>query len=154
MSKAETVFGLAILAFGGALLVESLKLPYFVEEVPGPGFLPFWLSLAIVAVGVILAVRGMGARRATTVSGGWPDIAGIRRIAITLAALAATLVFLESLGFFLCVILFVAAMTLALGSRSWRELVVIPLLAAAVLYGVFGVWLKVPLPTGIVRFLG
>ncbi len=154
MNRAETVFGLGILAFGGLLLEESLKLPYFVEEVPGPGFFPFWLSLAIIAFGLALTVRGARSGAGTSEKGDWPDASGWMRIGIMMGALALCLVLLDSAGFLVTAALFVAVATFGLGTRSWQALLPVPLVAAAVLYGVFAVWLKVPLPSGILGLFG
>lgn len=152
MSKAETAFGSGILAFGVVLLDGSLKLPYYVEEVPGPGFLPLWLSLGIIAMGLVLTVRGMRLGKYRIENVEWPDAVGRWRIAIILAALGLVLIMLDTLGFLASVALFVAIATFGLGTRSWRELIPVPILAAAVLYAIFALWLKVPLPKGILSF--
>lgn len=153
MSKAEIVFGLGVLAFGAFLLEEALKLAYFVEEVPGPGFVPFWLALAIIGIGLALVVRA--ARSSTLASRRrWPDASGRWRIGVVFVVLFLSLTLLEPLGFLAVSVLFVAIVAFGLGIRSWKILVPVPLLSAIVLYGVFAVWLRVPLPRGILSFLG
>ncbi len=132
------------------MLAETLrKLPYSVDGVPGPGFLPFWLALAIIALGSVLVVRTVSA----DASGGeiieWPDRGGWRRIAIVLVVLAAGLLLLNRLGFFAITVLYVALVGFGMGMRSWRVLAPVSLLTALAIYVVFGVWLKVPLPKGI-----
>ena len=47
-----------------------------------------------------------------------------------------------------------AAVVFGLGVRSWRMLASIPLLSAIGLYVIFAVWLRVPLPKGILVFFG
>jgi len=41
-----------------------------------------------------------------------------------------------------------------LGVRSWVTLATVPLGTGIALYMVFAVWLRVPLPKGILEFLG
>jgi len=155
MGKADTVFALGIVASGVFLLEESLKIEYYIEGVPGPGFLPFWLSLVITGIGIALVLRGVRSRPLVPEDGGqWPDGFGWRRIAAALVSLLVALLLMESLGFFVVCIVYVATVAFSLGVRSWRILVPVPLLSAIVLYGVFSVWLKVPLPRGILDILG
>jgi hypothetical protein len=47
-----------------------------------------------------------------------------------------------------------AIVIFCLGVRSWRMLASVPLLSAIGLYGIFAVWLRVPLPKGILAFFG
>jgi hypothetical protein len=71
-----------------------------------------------------------------------------------LVAMALAFLFLEELGFLVATTLFMAAMIYALGERSWRMLVSVPPLSAIALYVVFAVWLRVPLPKGLITFIG
>lgn len=153
MSLAETLSGLGIVALGGFILLETLrKLPYAVDAVPGPGFLPLWLSLGIIALGLVLTVQGLRTAAAAREVVEWPERDGWRRIAIVVVALAAGLWLLEPLGFLLVMVLYVAVVGFGLGMRSWRVLVPVSLLVAVALYGIFGLWLRVPLPKGILAF--
>ena len=67
-------------------------------------------------------------------------------------ALALALLLLDKLGFVIVVTVFMAAVMYSLGVRSWRMLATVPLLAAIGLYVVFAVWLRVPLPRGVLLF--
>ena len=155
MRHADAVLAVGIVVFGGGILEETLrKLPYYVGDVPGPGFLPLWLSLPIIALGLMLTVRAVRAGASAGGQAEWPDRGGWQRIAIVLVVLAMGLWLLESLGFFATTVLYVAVVGFGLGMRSWRVLGPVSLLMAIVVYGVFGVWLKVPLPKGIFEFLG
>lgn len=153
MSKGETAFALGVTAFGVGLMEETLKLPYFVEEVPGPGFLPFWLAAAIIALGLALTLRGVRLKPDPSRPELWPDIDGWGRVGIVVVAAVIGLLLLETAGFLVVAALFVGSVAFGLGVRSWRVLATVPLLAALVLHGVFVVGLKVPLPKGILSFL-
>lgn len=153
MGKAQTVFALLIAAYGAFLLEESLKLPYFVLEVPGPGFLPMWLGVVIIGIGLTLAIQGVRSRSLAAGEGEWPDALGWRRLAVAAVSLVVCLVFMKVLGFFLTCLLYVVIVAFGLGIRSWRVLVTLPLAATVVLHMVFSVWLKVPLPKGLLSGL-
>lgn len=154
MNKAETVAGAVCVALGGLMLVESLKFPYFVEGVPGPGFLPLWISFGIIGTGLVLAVKGIRPRLTAQEGITWPEAAGWRRVGLMFAALAVSLLLLEILGFMVTTTLFMAVMVFGLGVRSWRMLASVPLLSAVGLYAIFAVWLRVPLPKGILAIFG
>ena len=154
MKRGETIFGLCIFAFGALMLKGTLKLKYFVDEVPGPGFLPFWVSLGIIILGVTLTVGGIRSRGPSSDIEPRPAWMGRLRIWMTLGALAISLLLFDALGFAVTAFVFVAVVTFMLGARSWRDLVLVPLLAAAILHIIFAVLLKVPLPIGILSILG
>lgn len=154
MSKSEVAFGLGIVAFGAVVLRESLQLPYFVEETPGPGFLPTWVSLAIIALGAAISAAGMRTSIPLEERPTWPGASGWLRLAVLLGALVISLLLFESVGFLVLAWAFVALVTFGLGIRSWPVLLAVPLASALVLNGVFAVMLKVPLPKGLLAFLG
>ncbi len=149
MDRAETASGLVFLAYGTWVLEESLKLPYLVDRVPGPGFLPLWVSLGMVLAGLVLTAHGIRSGSRPSGERRWPGPAGWWRIGGALGLLTASVLLLEGLGFIPITVLFVALVSLLLGTRSWKILASVPLVAAIVIYGVFGIWLKVPLPKGL-----
>ena len=153
MNKAETLAGSLFVVIGVALLIESIKLPYFIESVPGPGFLPLWISFGIIGSGLVLTVKGIRASLVTPEEEiTWPEASGWRRVGLVLGALAASLLLLEWLGFMVTTTLFMAVVVFGLGVRSWRILASVPLGSAVGLYMIFAVWLRVPLPKGIFAF--
>lgn len=154
MNKGEAVAGAVCVAIGGLMLLESIKFSYFVEGVPGPGFLPLWISVGIIGTGLVLAVKGIRPRLAALEGVTWPEAAGWRRVGLMFGALAVSLLLLEILGFMVTTTLFMAVVVFGLGIRSWRMLASVPLLSAVGLYAIFAVWLRVPLPKGILAIFG
>ena len=154
MNKGEAVAGTVCVVLGALMLLESIKFPYFVEGVPGPGFLPLWTSFGIVGTGLVLTVKGFRPRLASQEGITWPDAAGWRRVALMFGALAVSLLLLELLGFMVTTTLFMAVVIFGLGIRSWRILASVPLLSAVGLYVIFAVWLRVPLPKGLLAIFG
>ena len=156
MNKAETVAGSMFVAIGVWMLLEAIKMPYIVEGVPGPGFLPLWIALGIIVSGFVLTAKGIWPRLALQGEQGvmWPQAAGWWRVALILGAMAVSLVVLEKLGFMVTTTLFMAAVVFGLGVRSWWMLATVPLVSAVALYVIFAVWLRVPLPKGILTFFG
>ena len=75
-------------------------------------------------------------------------------MALLLVAMAIAFLFLDELGFLIATTLFMAVMIYALGERSWLMLLTVPPLSAIALYMIFAVWLRVPLPKGLITFIG
>src|SRR5688572_5256134 len=59
MNKAETAAGAVVVAVGAFMMVESMKMLYMVNNVPGPGFLPRLLAIGLIVSGLILTVKGI-----------------------------------------------------------------------------------------------
>ena len=152
INKAEAAAAAVVVAIGVTLFVHAYRLDYMVENVPGPGFLPLWLAVGIVAAGLVLAAKALRPALASAERIDWPQRYGWTRIAIMLGALAVALFVLEPLGFLVTATLFMSAVVFALGVRSWPMLLGVPVLAALVLHLVFVVWLDVPLPAGLLAF--
>lgn len=152
MNKAETAAGAVFLGIGAFMLYGSMKMLFMIDDVPGPGFLPRLLACGLMGTGLILAVRGIRPGAAIQEPVPWPDARGWRRVGLMIGSLSVALLVLDKLGFLITTTAFMLVVIYGLGSRSWRTLVSMPLVAAIGLYVVFAVWLQVPLPRGIVTF--
>ena len=152
MNRAETVAGGVIAVVGVLMLVQSMKFAYFLDGVPGPGFLPRWVAAALVCVGLFLTAKGIRPGIAPQKAIVWPDAAVWRRVAVVLGALALALLLLDKLGFVIVVTAFMAVVMYSLSVRSWPMLAAVPILTAIGMYVIFAVWLRVPLPRGVLVF--
>lgn len=152
MDRIQTAAGAIVLAVGLALLIGAWGFPFMLQGVPGPGFLPLIIGFGIIASGVVLVFKAVW--RPTHAEVRWPPLSGWLRVAFMLGAMAASFFLLEALGFVVVTAAFMAVMVYCLGERSWRLLATVPVLSAVGLYVVFAVWLRVPLPKGIITFLG
>jgi hypothetical protein len=152
MNKAETTAGGIVTVVGVLMLLESMKFAYFLDGVPGPGFLPRWVAAGLICVGLFLTAKGIRPGMAAQKAIAWPDAGASRRVAAILGALALALLLLEKLGFVIVVTGFMAVVMYSLSVRSWLMLATVPVLTAIGLYVVFAVWLLVPLPRGVLVF--
>jgi len=132
------------------VLIHSFSYPYKDRLGPGPGFFPFWMSIitGLLSLGLFLqttfAESESGEKKTF-----FPKRDGAIRIAAVLVSLTFVMVFMNSLGFRLSLLIFLFFLPLLLGVRNW---IVISILAIAGSFGVFHVfyfWLKLPLPIGI-----
>jgi len=154
VNKAETLAALAFTGLGIYVEIESMKLPYLIEHVPGPGFLPRWIAGGLILTGLVLLAQALRPRAAAQEPLEWPDAGGWRRVGLVAGMLAISLVLLKPLGFLLTATLFLLVVIFGLGVRSRLMLATVPLLAATGLYLMFAVWLQVPLPKGLLEYFG
>lgn len=151
MRRVDIIMPGLLALFGAVILWQSLtSMVYFNFDrgAPGPGFLPFWVSLGVLVLGIILVVQGVRAR--VTPDAEWPDAAGRRRIAIVVASIALFLLGLQVIGFTLSTILFLGGVSYFLGMRRLWILLPFAIAVAVGLHTLFGVWLRVSLPNGLI----
>jgi len=150
MTLGWQVVSLMFLGLCIATLVSSLEFPLSDPLGPGPGFFPFWLSLAGGGLALLLLARatraGVPARAGETLL---PDRAGARRVASVLVSLVGVAVLLTPLGFRLTALVFISALLIALGARTWWIIAAFTLAGSFGVFHVFSDWLEVPLPTGV-----
>ena len=129
---------------------QSYLLPLTDRLGPGPGFFPFWIALigVALAIGLLLATV---AEPAVSPDGGesiLPSGPGASRwlaIVLLLAAAAATM---EFVGFRVTMLVFNAALAIALGERRWWVIALFAVLGSFGVFYLFTTWLDVLLPVG------
>ena len=137
--------GLVLLALW--VLWECRRLPVGSWREPGPGATP--AGLALLALGLGLAIVAVGARAPRLAAVGWGEA---RRALVVVAACAFLALGLERLGYRLTVLV---ALAFLVGAVERRGLVVGLGFAAALAWGsffLFNTLLKVPLPVGPLGF--
>jgi putative tricarboxylic transport membrane protein len=141
--KPDAAAAVAGLALAAIALYESSRLPFGTARNPGPGFVPWWTSLAL--GGLALGLLGQ-ALRAPPVAG--PARGQVLKVVGLLAALGAYVLVLESLGYPLSTFLLALFMLRVVEPHRWSVALGVAATAAAASYVVFAVWLQVPLPPG------
>ena len=116
-----------------------------------PALYPRILAEIVFVMGVILLVRGIIAsiktrgeerRKPTT------DASGMKHVALTIGMLVAYVGALYLLGFVIPTLAFTLATPIILGTK-FKTAVLVSLPVTAVLYVVFFIFFKVPIPSGI-----
>lgn len=144
----------AMLAFCLFALWQSLLLSLTDRLGPGPGFFPFWLAL----IGIVLAVALLIAtwREPPDPAGATSDDdarimphgpGGLRWLAV-IGLLAAVTVAMEFIGFRIAMLIFNAALVVALGERRWWVIALFAVAGSFGVYYIFTTWLDVQLPAG------
>jgi len=138
------------LGLGAALLAISVMLASWgygvgTLKIPGAGFWPFYVALAMLGLGAMLVVRPA---QASQVQGKSAPRWG--RFTIALLTLVFFVVALEPLGYLAAITVLLLVQLRWVEDRSWRGSVVIAVASAAISLVVFRTLLKTPLPLGII----
>ncbi len=145
MHRPDATAAAAVLAFAAIAVYEAARLPFGTAHNPGPGFFPWWGSLALGALALVCLTQALRARPAAApaaVRGRLPKVGGL------LAVLVAYVLALEPLGYPASTFLLVL-FTLRVGEpHRWAVALGVAALASLGSYVVFAVWLQVPLPPG------
>jgi putative tricarboxylic transport membrane protein len=153
----EPALGISLAAVGGYFAYASSRLPAGPDpSAPGPGVAPGFLGLALVACGLLLAIRALlaeaAARKASAAVTAEKEAASpaesLVKPAIAIGLLTASAVLLEPLGFMLSTSLFLFAGFVWLGSADWRAAVSAAALTSVSLWLFFTKLLGVGLPFG------
>ena len=116
---------------------------------PGTRFLPALLGGLMVLLGAMIAFGPSGVRPAGTVPAGEVDAGSHGRALATVAVMGAYTLLLDRLGFTLATTALLAVLVRMYGERRWTVVLGVAVCATGAAYGLFGGWLKVPLPPGL-----
>ena len=151
MRGADRTAGAVLLALAVAFGAGALKqYDYWAPNGPGPAFLPFWLGVVMAVLAALLLV---GAMRSADPGVAWlPRGEGLRRLLVVLAATIGYVALLNTIGMVVGTVLFLILLMRLLDRCAWPLTLAVALATAAFIYLVFGRWLKVPLPVGVLGF--
>ena len=137
-----------LVLFGAAFVLEARRYPFGTPNAPGAGFLPLVLGALFTLLALLLLVRPGHPLADSALP---PDRQAAGRIVTTVLGLAAAVALLERLGFLVVGTLLMLALLLFLDRRPLRAAILAPGVTLFT-YVVFKVWLKVPLPSGVLSF--
>jgi len=156
--SSQSLFASLLLAAGVVYEVVAFKMPRGRVGYPGPGFYPVIVGAFLVLTAAACLIQALTAKPAGT-----PAVAPVeptgesrRQVARTWVLLAALVVYilaLEPLGFPITMTAFLAASIWTFGYRKWLPVLLMAVALTVVSYLCFMVWLKVPLPMGILTDL-
>ena len=162
MRVANLIAALCVAAFGITVIALARQLPYDAEYGPGPGYLPFWLGVALVILSVFLLrdawrMQQPGEDAAAGGGGGPASFLELSPGALTpwLIFLVSTVivsVFFEQLGFALSVGLFLVVTMRWAARQGWVSTIAVAVITPIVLYIGFVRFLLVPLQLGPAGF--
>jgi len=136
--------GLFFILFSLYVCFESWRLGVGSFFRPGAGFFPFYSSLLLGLLSLILGLLAFRGKVEKAES--WTDVGNTVTVSLALVGFALLLTWL---GFVITTFLFILFLLRAVERRAWLLSASAALFISAAFYVVFGLWLKAQLPAGI-----
>jgi len=169
MNREDVVLGASVAVVGFAALVLSLRMPFYAEGIPGPGFLPSLVSSGLLIMGLLLAwqsrrpsgpeVRAIGAvtsfeKHAHSHSAPEGEASKFlpKRTIAVFAGYALSAPLLAAFGFVVTGMLLVAYLLLIVEKRRQLSSVAAVALVPTAIYVLFVHLLGIELPSGPIGF--
>lgn len=149
MRRIDIAAGVTFILSAVLVLTRSLRLNFYAEGVPGPGFFPSVLAIALAVAGVLLVITRL--RRPEGAFGDFTRPSRMRAqrslglwIAILVAALLVGVV-----GFLVAMVFLVAVLLIGIERRRGLATIATIVVTPALAYLLFAELLQVPLPAGL-----
>jgi putative tricarboxylic transport membrane protein len=138
------VSGLVVAGIGVAACILARNLPAQTGFGLGPAFLPFWTGIVLAVCGLWLCVRP-----AVDPEVSWPASRGFAHAACGFILLLLYALVLQPLGYLISTAVFLVIAILLLEPLRPSRAFMVGIACAAFLFLIFRVWLRVPLPGGV-----
>jgi putative tricarboxylic transport membrane protein len=140
------IAGFVVFGLGAAVIFFASELPYSTEFGPGPGFLPLWLGIGLVSCSLgVLVKTFLKADRARVFFKERTKL-GIQMLVLIFI----TFLLFPLLGFSIGLALFTTISMKALGKHRLIPCGLTGVITAIGIHFLFGRWLDIPLPTGLI----
>jgi putative tricarboxylic transport membrane protein len=139
--------GLAVAGFGVAACILARSLPAQTGFGLGPAFLPFWTGILLVACGLWLSAHPTPDPEVS-----WPDARAFARATSGFVILLLYALALQPLGYLISTAVFLVIAMLLLEPVRLIRAFMIGIASAVFLFLIFRVWLRVPLPSGVLSW--
>lgn len=147
MWYANVIAGVAVLLLGIVTTILAWHLPYTADFGPGPGFLPLWLGIILTICAIPVIVADLIKKRDKSENFFQPKTVKCLKVLILIVAV---FLILPILGFSAGLALITAGGMRLMGRHSWVSCVVTVIVTAICIHYLFGQWLSIPLPEGMI----
>ena len=143
MKIADRLVGVILLAFAGYVFVVARSMEFLTAGVPGPGFMPFWVSLVLGVSAILILIKsGVKPLAGRLIA----DRGALWRTLAFSAGIVAIPLLIPYIGMVIALALFMAFAVPLLGVRKWIPIVTAAILVPAFVFLLFQYILQVPLP--------
>jgi hypothetical protein len=146
MRRCERIVAACLIFLGVGAAVLAYRMGFGNLHYPGPGFFPFCLSVFLAALGFIYFLTRLGSDSKPERL--WEKGVWVRPFLAALVMFVYA-VLMGELGFFSTTFLLFLAWLIIIEQEKWLTIGLVSLLGTLSFYLVFTVFLKVPLPKGL-----
>jgi putative tricarboxylic transport membrane protein len=153
MARFDRIFSFIWIALGVFQCTESFSLGLGSVMEPGTGFMPFVMGLVMIALAVALFLESYfeTRKKPTAKISLWSDVYWKRVVYITVIMLAYA-VLLPKLGYLLDTFMVMVFLLKTGEPIKWPTAIFVGALTAGFSYVLFGIWLNVSFPRGLLSF--
>lgn len=160
MKLGSIVFAGLILAVGLVYEIMALNMPRGRLSYPGPGFFPLVIGVFLIAMALGCLLQEIFSRKRGAVPSASPlpsqdsaatDDRNVNKTFQLMALMLGYALVLKPLGFLISICAFLVVAIRIFGYRRWLPALAMAAVIVAVSYVSFVLWLKVPLPMGILE---
>ena len=155
MKKTEYIGGVFWVIIGGLVIQQSSALDYWLSMGPGPGFMPLWSGILMLAGGLMLIGTAYSKSRSRAVDdcGAGKKSEGNPKVLLAILVLTVVCVLLiDAAGFGLSMFALVFTLISITRKHSFRISALVSLIVVSGFYFMFSVCLRIPLPPFFIHF--
>jgi len=153
MARFDRIFSFFWVALGVFQCTESLSLGLGSVMEPGTGFMPFVMGLIMIALAIALFLESSieMRKKPTAKVSLWSDVYW-KRVAYITVIMLAYAVLLPKLGYLLDTFVMMVFLLKSGEPVKWPTAIFVGAMTAGFSYVLFGVWLNVSFPRGLLNF--
>lgn len=148
MKRTYQIAATLLLVFSAFVGRESLHLKYYTPLGPGPGFFPFWLSLALAILSGIMLYQATFQKVEPKPDHFVESRQGYYRMLAICGTWVWAVLALEPLGYRLTMVVFSPILLITLGRVRWYVILILTLFGSFIIFWIFNHFLRVSLPFG------
>lgn len=150
MRKANIWMAVFLLCIGLVVLFDAVRLGFRWDKLsgPGPGFLPFYLSLGMIICCIVVLVKGIKVLKAEGPGKRLIQEGGLKPILWVLIPSSVMILLISVVGIHIAAAIFLAFYMREVGKIEWYKTVLVSILIPFSLYIIFNRLFLIPLPSG------
>lgn len=145
MKKWDRIAAVVLILVGIGAAFGALEIGFGSFRSPGPGFLPFWLSVVLTIISAVYFIINLGRDAKVKL---WPEKTWFRPL-VAIVVMFAYGYFMKWFGFCTATLLLFVTWMTVVAKEKWSTVALVSISTTVITYLLFEVFLKVPLPKGI-----
>ena len=148
----DRISSLVCLGAAVVICIASVRLSLGSFQRPGPGLFAFLAGALFGLLSLLCFLQSFRGHSEEGKKPFWPNPARGRKMLSVIIALVLYTALMKYLGFALDTLLFLIFLMRRVEPQRWPLVLSVSILGVIVSYGIFQVWLDIPLPRGIWKF--
>ncbi len=145
--RVNQVSALLWVALGVVVIIQTRGLKYMAEYGPGPGFLPFWLGVGVIILGILLLAQVTFSRKERE-GLSLPSRYAAWQMLLVMFGFFGFVFLSDKVGFLLCIGLLFMFLLVMVERKGWKFSLLMAIINTLFFWAVFELGLHLRLPAG------